>query len=173
MEKLNFFKRAVETLFGSLGGRKFDQFDAGILTAMLMLAAVDGDISKDELDRFRELAEGCKGCNEKSFAELWDAALHSAGYLLLQTKLLSREELVETFVREAERPFVSQVMQEVAKDRERAFHHLECLAASDGDYSDIERACIGALVERVKQARDRAMAERFSRAAVYKCGLQI
>lgn len=168
MGKQNFFKRTVETLFGSLGGRKFDQFDAGVLTAMMMLAAVDGDISKGELDRFRELAEGRKGCNETSFAELWDAALHSAGYLLLQARLLSREGLVEAFVREAERPFVSQVMQETTQDRERAFHHLETLAASDGDYSEIERACIGALVERVKQARDKAMAERFSRAAAYK-----
>ena len=41
---------------------------------------------------------------------------------------------------------------------------FERMATADGDYSEIERSCIAALSERVKTARNRALAERYSRA---------
>ena len=38
---------------------------------------------------------------------------------------------------------------------------------ADGDYSDAERVCIAALAQKVKAARDLAIAERYSRAAAF------
>ena len=167
MGKGSVFGRAVESLFAAMGKRKLNRFDSGVLVAMLMLSAVDGEISKSELDRAQELMKRCEGGSDSSFAKAWDAALHSAGYILIQARLLPREDLVAAFVREAERPFVAEAAQEATEDRDRAFQFLESVAAADGDYSEVERACIQALVGRVKEARDKALAERFSRASVY------
>jgi len=157
----------VKDIFDDLTGRnKFGRFDFGILKAMMMLAAVDGDVTADEIGQFREMAARCCGYNGKSFEALWESALRSAGYLLLQSRLLSRDELVASFVREAEKDFVGEVIQEVSQERARAFESLAAMAAADGDYSDIERQCIEALTKRVKEARDQAIAERYPRATV-------
>jgi len=157
----------LKDLFDDLTGKnKFGKLDFGILKTMMMLAAVDGDVAADEIGRFKEMAAKCRGYNGESFDVLWEEALRSAGYLLLQTHLLTQEELAAAFVREAEKDFVGEVIQEVSKDRERAFECLAAMAAADGDYSDIERRCIAALTKRVKEARDQAIAERYPRATV-------
>ena len=167
MGKISIFNR-VKGLADVLAGKnRFDGLDFCTLKTMLMLAAVDGDISAEELARFKELSSSCRGYSDKSFAKLWEAALRSAGYLLLQTRFLPAEELTQSFVNEAARDFVDEVVLDDAKDRERAFANLEKMAMSDGDYSAIERHCISALAARVKEARDRAISERYSRAAAY------
>jgi len=157
----------LKGLFDDLTGKnRFGKLDFGTLKAMMMLAAVDGDVSADEIGQFRELAKQCRGYNGESFETLWDAALHSAGYLLLMSRLLPSKGLVGAFVSEAEKDFVQEVVQEVAKDRDQAFERLAAMAAADGDYSDIERQCVEALSKRVKEVRDQAIAERYPRATV-------
>ena len=99
--------------------------------------------------------------------KLWDAAVHSAGYLLLQTRFVEQEDLVKAFVKEAEKDFVGEIALDEVKDRELAFASLEQMAAADGDFSDVERACVRALEERVKQARNQAIAERYPRAVAF------
>jgi len=160
---LDKFRDFVDDLTGK---NKFGKLDFGTLKTMMMLAAVDGDVAADEIGRFKMMAAQCRGYSGETFDTLWDSALRSAGYVLLQSRLLSAEELVAAFVREAEGVFVGEVIQEVSKDRERAFARLEAMAAADGDYSDIERRCIEALAKRVKEARDQAIAERYPRAAI-------
>jgi len=157
----------LKGLVAELAGKnKFGKLDFGTLKAMMMLAAVDGDVSAGEIGQFWEMAKQCRGYGEASFGELWESALRSAGYLLLQSRLLSPDELVAAFVREAEKDFVREVIQEVSKDREQAFDRLVRMAGADGDYSDIERRCLEALTKHVKEARDQAIAERYPRAAV-------
>jgi len=157
----------LKGLIGALtGANDFGGTDFGTLKVMLMLAAVDGEVTADEIARFKEMAKRCPGCNGESFEALWEEALHGAGYLLLQSRLLSEGELVAAFVREAEKDFVGEVIQEVREDRERAFECLVGMAAADGVCSEIERRCIEALARRVKEARDKAVAERYSRAAI-------
>lgn len=147
------------------GARKFSSVDFAVLKTMLRVAAVDGDITKDEIARFREAAEQCRGCNDASFAKLWEAAQRSAGYLLLLSRELDKDDLVKAFVRESEPDFVGNVVFEARAEREQAFARLEEVAMSDGSYSDVERACITALVERVKTAWDQMTSSRFSRVA--------
>jgi len=168
--KRGVFDRLKE-FFGDLAGRNgFGSLDFGVLKTMLMLAAVDGDVSADEIVRFREMAARCRGYDGASFEALWESALRSAGYLLLQSRFLAEDELAAAFVREAEREFVGEVIQEVSKDRTRAFESLTAMAAADGDYSVIERKCIEALSKRVKEARDQAIAERYPRAMICERG---
>lgn len=160
-EKLNL---AIAELAGK---NKFTAVDFGILKTMLMLSAVDGDVSPAEIMKFRDVAEACAGCNEGSLDGLWESALRSAGYLLLKRKLVNDETLVALFVKEAEKDFTGALALEDSASCDRAFACLTAVAEVDGDYSDMERACIAALAKRVGEARDQAIAERYPRAAAF------
>ena len=144
--------------------RNFSSVDFATLKTAMMLAALDGDVSPEELASFREMAAGCKGCTTKSFAKLWDSALRSTGYLLIQSKLLAKDDLIRLFVSEAEVSFVGEVSGEVTADRQHAFDVLEEMAASDGDFSEVERQAIDALKEAVQACREQMVSMLYPRA---------
>ena len=151
----------LKNIFAELTGKnRFERLDFVLLKTALMLAAADGEVAADEIARFKELAAKCRGYSGESFEALWDAALRSAGYLLLQSHFLGHVELVAAFVKEAEKDFVGEVILETAEERIRAFDFLDRMAMADGEYSEIERDCIVALVKKVKAAREKALAER-------------
>ena len=156
----------MKGLFADITGKnRFGKEDFVLLKTSLMLAAVDGEVAADEISRFKELAAKCRGYSGESFDALWDAALRSAGYLLIQSRFLGHDELVAAFVREAERDFVGEVVLEASAGRIRAFDFLDRMAMADGDYSEVEHRCIAALTQKVKEERDRVIAERYPRAA--------
>ena len=152
----------LKNIFAELTGKnRFEKLDFVLLKTALMLAAVDGEVAEDEVERFKDLAAKCRGYSGESFETLWDVALRSAGYLLLQSHFLGHDELVAAFVKEAEKDFVGEVILETAEERIRAFDFLDRMAMADGEYSEIERDCIVALVKKVKAAREKALAERY------------
>lgn len=158
----------IKDAFATLtGANRFSKEDALLLKTSLMLAAVDGEVSEDEIARFKAYAEKCRGYNEVSFDELWDKAVRSAGYLLLQSRFLAKDELIAAFVKEAEVDFVGKFILTSDDERERAFAFLERMAKSDGDFSEIERAAIASLFAAVKTAREQHLAERYSRGSIY------
>ena len=165
MNKNGIFAQLKEFFADMAGKNRFERADFVLLKAALMLAAVDGDVSEDEVAHFKDFAAKCRGYSGESFGDLWENAMRSAGYLLLQSRFLSRDELVEAFVKESEGDFVGEAIQETSAERNRAFKFLERMAMADGEYSEIERACIAALMQRVKAERERILAERYSRAA--------
>ena len=156
----------MKGIFADLAGKnRFGKEDFVLLKTALMLAAVDGEVGAEEVRRFRELASKCRGYNGESFETLWEQALRSAGYLLIQSRFLGTEELAAAFVKEAEKDFVGTVILETSEERVRAFELLDRMATADGDYSEVEHACIAALAQKIKAERDRFIAERYSRAA--------
>ena len=158
----------IKDLFAGLTGKnRFERLDFVLLKTALMLAAADGVVAADEIVRFKELAAKCRGYSGESFEALWDAALRSAGYLLLQSHLLGHDELVAAFVKEAAKDFVGEVILETAEERIRAFDFLDRMAMADGEYSEIERDCIVALVKKVTAAREKALAERYPQGAKF------
>ena len=157
-------------LSGLTGGKRFAKGDALLLKMSLMLAAMDGEIGEDEVARFKEYAAQCRGYNETSFDALWEKTLRSAGYLLLQAHFLRQDELVAAFVEEAKGDFVDELALETREERDRAFAFLERMAQADGDFSEVERASIAALLEAVRAARDQMISLRYSRAATYDAG---
>ena len=167
MSKQGIFER-MKAVFADLTGKnKFGKEDFVLLKTALMLAAVDGEVGTDEVSRFKALAEKCRGYNGESFDVLWEQALRSAGYLLIQSHFLDPDELAAVFVKEAEKDFVGTVILETREERARAFEQLEKMAMADGDYSEAERAAIGALAKNVKAAREQVLAERYSRGAQF------
>ena len=158
----------IKGLFAELTGKsRFERLDFVLLKTALMLAAVDGEVAEDEVERFKDLAAKCRGYSGETFETLWDAALRSAGYLLLQSHFLGHDELVAAFVKEAEKDFVGEVILETAEERIRAFDFLDRMAMADGEYSEIERDCIVALVKKVKATREKALAERYPQGAKF------
>ena len=161
----------MKKVFAELTGKnRFGRMDFVILKTMMMLAAMDGEIADVEAGRFKELAAKCRGYNGESFETLWDAAVRSAGYLLLQSRLLDEEGLVAAFVAEAEKDFVGEVVLETSAERARAFECLERMANADGDYSDIERASIAALSAKVRSVREKKLAERYPQGSKFDKG---
>ena len=161
------FSRMKELFSGLTGKNKISKEDLVLLKTALMLAAVDGEVAADEVARFKTLAEQCRGYSGESFDVLWDNALRSAGYLLIQSQFLERDELVDLFVRECEKDFVGEFALETQQERVHALSLLEQMAMADGDYSEVERAAIAALTKKLKEVRDQAIAERYSRAAKF------
>ena len=159
----------MKGLFADRTGKNtFGKDDFVLLKTALMLAAVDGEVGADEVSRFKELAAKCRGYNGVSFDILWEQALRSAGYLLIQSRFLGPDELAAAFVKEAEKDFVGTVVLEAKEERSRAFELLEQIAMADGDYSPVERASIAALAQKVKAERDQAIASRYSRATRFE-----
>ena len=104
--------------------------------AVMMLAAVDGEIDKEELSLYRELAEKFREGDAAEFDALWAESVKGMAYIGFLSEMLEPEELVREFVREAG--------DGLGADGIAA---LERMAAADGDYSQIERDCVAALAK--------------------------
>ena len=107
-----------------------------VLRAVMMLAAVDGEIDKEELSLYRELAEKFREGDAADFDALWAESVKGMAYIGFLSEMLEPEELVREFVRE--------VGKGLGADGIAA---LERMAAADGDYSQIERDCVAALAK--------------------------
>ena len=111
-----------------------NQFGWAVFRAVMMLAAADGEIDKEELSLYRELAEKFREGNAANFDVLWTESVKGMAYIGFLSEMLEPEELVREFVREAGKGLGAD---DIAT--------LERMAAADGDYSRIERDCIAAL----------------------------
>ena len=130
--------------------------DWAVFRAVMMLAAVDGEIDKEELSLYRELAEKFREGDAADFDALWAESVKGMAYIGFLSEMLEPEDLV--------REFVHEVGKGLGAD---GIAVLERMAAADGDYSDIERVCISALTQKAKEACNQAIAERYSRAAMF------
>lgn len=107
-----------------------------VFRAVMMLAAVDGEIDKEELSLYRELAEKFREGNAVRFDALWAESVKGMAYIGFLSEMLEPEELVREFVRETGKGLGAD---DIAT--------LERMASADGDYSRIERDCISALAK--------------------------
>ena len=95
---------------------------------------MDGEIDKEELSLYRELAEKFREGNAAEFDALWAESVKGMAYIGFLSEMLEPERLVREFVRE--------VGKGLGAD---GIATLERMAAADGDYSQIERDCVSAL----------------------------
>ena len=162
-ERRNSFRAAVEAVLSSGTGKSWlGQADFAVLRTLLLLAAVDGEVSARELDYFRSVIDQYRDdVGGRTRETLWKSALHGAGYLILQGQFLSRNELIFAFVEEAEGDFVSVLSTGTDDEVQAAFDRLKAMAQSDGTFSDIESDCLAALVRRVSSERARIHGDRY------------
>ena len=113
-----------------------NQLGWSVFRAVMMLAAVDGEIDKEELSLYRELAEKFREGNAADFDALWAESVKGMAYIGFLSEMLEPEKLVREFVREAGKGLGAD---DIAT--------LERMAVADGYYSPIERACVSALAK--------------------------
>ena len=114
------------------------EFRWAVFRAVMMLAAVDGEIDKEELSLYRELAERFREGDAAGFDALWAESVKGMAYLGFLSEMLEPERLVREFVREVGEGL-----------RADDIATLERMAAADGDYSRIERDCVSALAKMI------------------------
>ena len=110
--------------------------DWAVFRAVMMLAAVDGEIATEELSLYRELAEQFREGNAEGFDAFWTESVKEMAYIGFLSEMLEPEKLVREFVREAGKGLGAD---DIAT--------LERMAVVDGDYSQIERDCVAALAK--------------------------
>ena len=157
------FKAVVESVLSSREGKHWlGPGDFAVLRTLLLLAAVDGEVSKGELDYFRSLIDQYRDdIGGRTREALWKSALHGAGYLILQGRFLPHDEMVAAFVEEAEGDFVEMLANSSNDEVQSAFDLLQTMAQADGTFSEIEGECLVALVTRVSSERTRIYVDRY------------
>ena len=162
-ERREAFKAVVETILPSRTGKHWlGPADFAVLRTLLLLAAVDGEVSQGELDYFRSVIDQYRDdIGGRTREALWKSALHGAGYLILLSRFLTRDELIAAFVEEAEGDFVEMLASGSNDAVKSAFDVLQSMAQSDGKFSDLEGDCLVALVKCVSSARTRIFTDRF------------
>ena len=160
------FKAVVESVLSTREGKHWlGPVDFAVLRTLLLLAAVDGEVSQGELDYFRSLIDQYRDdIGGRTREALWKSALHGAGYLILQGRFLTRDEMVAAFVEEAEGDFVEMLATGSNDEVKSAFDLLQTMAQADGTFSDLEGDCLVALVKRVSSERTRFYMDRYPQA---------
>ena len=125
--------------------------DFGVLTVAMMIAALDGTIRPDEFKAFSRLAEKCRVSRGEKAAR-YNAALHSAGYMLLLARSgMSKRALSLVFLDEAEHVLPMGFAGGKAEDVRRALVLWVLMGLSDGEFSGVERAAVESFCARVAE----------------------
>ena len=125
--------------------------DFGVLTVAMMVAALDGVIQPDEFKAFSRLAEKCRVSKGEKAAR-YNAALHSAGYMLLLARSgMSKRALSLVFLDEAEHVLPMGFAGGKAEDIRRALVLWVTMGLSDGEFSGVEREAIKSFCARVAE----------------------
>ena len=127
-----------------VGEEKLGETDASVLKVAMMISALDGDVSGDELEAFGKLARQCRGYSTEASARVFDEGLRCAGYIVLQSKRLSEKKLLDLFVAEASEAMPNGFAVSSGEDVRRAFVMWLTMALADGDFSQVERKAIDA-----------------------------
>ena len=156
---MSVWNQLFEALFG--WRKRFGRMDFAILKTMMLLAAVDGDISISELAQFRKKAGECRGFDVENFASLWETAVNAAEEIRRLAGKVPEPELINAFVKAATPDFVDEVVQGKSAERDHAFAALEEMAESDEDLTGIEQRCLKALARHVRRVRESMMSARY------------
>lgn len=124
---------------------KFRKIDFGVAKVAFMIAALDGEITEAEYKALEALLKKCRGYSKASADAAMDAAMRSAGYLLLLAHRVSDAALVKAFVAEAQAALPANFDCLSVDEIRRAFITWIAMGLSDGDYSAREKKCIDAL----------------------------
>ena len=137
----NFKMKAV----GRIRAAKYGKIDYGVVKVAFMVAALDGEVSKEEYKALDALLKKCRGYTKRTADEAMDVAMRSAGYLLLLGRRVSDRELVKAFVAEARTALPNGFEDLSVEEVRRAIVMWIAMGMSDGDYSSREKKCIEAI----------------------------
>ena len=164
------FQHVLSGALGALTGLKFlgrdtrlSKLDFAVLQIALMIAALDGNVRKDEAEAFLALAKKCRGANAKSVKEVYEQALRAAGYIIILVQTADEKTVLAALADEARRLLPDSFLFGKPEDVRRAFVLWTAMCLSDGEYSEIERkaiACLQKHFTKLKTAEVEARIER-------------
>lgn len=132
---------------------KYGKTDYGIVKVAFMVAALDGEVSDDELKALCALLKKCRGYSRKTAERVMNEAMRSAGYLLFLGRLASESALLRAFLVEAEAALPDGFAFLSVEEVRRAVVTWMALGMSDGDYSAREKKCVEALCKRLAELK--------------------
>ena len=130
-------------------GSEIGILDAAFLKVAMLVSALDGNVTAEELAAFERLAKKCRGYNAAKSREVFLEGVRAAGYIELYARFASDKEKLAAFLDEAFGILPGSFVGGSDADIRRAFVMWTAMAMSDGDYSDIERKAIAALAQEV------------------------
>jgi len=132
---------SIGNFFNLFKNTRMNKSELAVLRISMLIAALDGNITSDELTAFRQLSESCEGYSTEEGEKALMSTLRSAGFLMLLSRFVKREFLLEVFVSEAES--ILPVFSNLSKQElEKAVQVWEKMANADNDFSEIERQAI-------------------------------
>ena len=120
-------------------------FDFGVLEVAMMVAAMDGEVKADEVAAFKRLARKCRGWSGPAAVKALSAALHAAGYLVIESGLVKERALLAAFVREAVAALPRDFAKSSVANVRRAFVMWLLMSWADRRVMLVERKAILAL----------------------------
>lgn len=138
---------------GRVKAARYGKVDFGIVKVAFMVAALDGEVSDDELKALCALLKKCRGYSRKTAAKALDEAMRSAGYLLFLGRMASESALLRAFLVEAEAALPDGFAYLSVEEIRRAVIAWIALGMSDGNYSAREKKCIEDLCTRLAELK--------------------
>ena len=131
-------------LFRRFKGKKMNKAELAVLRVSMLVAALDGDVCKEELEEFQKLAKECEGYSEAEVKKAFSDTLRAAGYLMLLARVAEQSSILDAFIVEAETilPAIADFGPVGIND---AVEVWTGMAKADGDFSEIERLAIESL----------------------------
>ena len=121
--------------------RKVNKNEVAAVRISLLIAALDGDVSKEEILKFRDFVHSCDGYTADEIESTCASTLRAAGYLMLLARVADKDAVIDVFVSEANRilPTIFDMGPEAVRD---AVAIWKMMAEADGSFSEVERAAI-------------------------------
>lgn len=163
----NFKMKAV----GRVLAAKYGKIDYGVVKVAFMVAALDGEVTDDELDAIDALLKKCRGYSAKTAAKALEEASRSAGYLMFLGRRMKDVTLLRAFLAEAQKALPAGFAFLSVEEVRRAVVTWMALGMSDGDYSSREKKCIEALSKHFAEIRVARLQEKKDRCRMMTPGL--
>jgi len=138
-------------------GSTVGETEYGIIFIALQVAALDGEVTDDEIRLVSDFAQSCPGASAEGRRKGCDFALRHAGYLSLIARMegYTEEIRLNAFLEAVDAGLPGKFVQLSRDGLSYAFTFWTALAMADGDFSPIERKALEAL--KAKFDRDRAV----------------
>ena len=136
-------------LIKRLAGKRMDRNQLAAVRVSMLVAALDGEVTGQEIGEFRRLAESCDGYTPEELEKHYLATIKSAGFLMLLSRVATEDELIEAFVIEAEKilPIISGFGPQAIKV---SVEMWKSMAGADGCFSEVELKAISRLETMLK-----------------------
>ena len=131
----------ISRFFSRINQLKMNKTELAALRISMLIAALDGDIAKSEIDAFHTMSENCEDYSPKEVETAFLDTLRAAGYIMVLARVSDRETLLNAFLAEAKK-LLPKLLDFGTGGINTAISLWTGMAKADGDYSEVEQEAI-------------------------------